>query len=110
MRLDRAISLNLVQPFRRVRFKVQGSRFKVQSSAPSLNPQPSTINSKWRVPILMYHCISDEPVPGVSPYYKVTPTPAVGSTGPFSKKAASVRNEQSASANPNTVAVGPDVR
>jgi peptidoglycan/xylan/chitin deacetylase (PgdA/CDA1 family) len=70
MRLDRLITLNLVQPFRR-------AWFKVQSSAPSLNPQPSTLNSKWRVPILMYHSISDDPEPGVSPYYQVNTRPAV---------------------------------
>src|ERR1035441_4995581 len=58
MRLDRAISLNLVQPFRRVRFKVQSS-----------GPFPA--------PILMYHSISDEPEPGVSPYYQTNTRPAV---------------------------------
>jgi hypothetical protein len=34
MRLDRFITLNLVQPFRRVRFKIQGSRFKVLARPP----------------------------------------------------------------------------
>ena len=58
MRLDRAISLNLVQPFRRVRFKVQSS-----------GPFPA--------PILMYHSISDEPEPGVPAYYQTNTSPAV---------------------------------
>jgi peptidoglycan/xylan/chitin deacetylase (PgdA/CDA1 family) len=70
MRLDRLITLNLVQPFRR-------AWFKVQSSAPAINSQLSTRNSKWRVPILMYHGISHEPEHDVSPYYKVNASPAV---------------------------------
>jgi peptidoglycan/xylan/chitin deacetylase (PgdA/CDA1 family) len=78
MRLDRLITLDVMQPFRRL-FKLQGSRFEVQGSAVSstLNPQPSTLNSKWAVPILMYHSISDGPEPGVSPYYQVNTRPAV---------------------------------
>ncbi len=35
------------------------------------------MDSKWRVPILMYHSISDDPEPGVSPYYRVNASPAV---------------------------------
>src|ERR1035441_2655480 len=70
MRLDRLITVNLVQPVRRAWFKVQGSRFKVRSFAPSLN-------SKWAVPILMYHSISDDPEDDVSPYYKVNTSTAV---------------------------------
>jgi peptidoglycan/xylan/chitin deacetylase (PgdA/CDA1 family) len=70
MRLDRLIILNLVQPFRR-------AWFKVQSSAPAINSQLSTLNSKWPVPILMYHSISDDPEPSVSPYYQVNTRPAV---------------------------------
>lgn len=77
MRLDRLITLGLVQPFRRAWFKVQGSRLKVQSSAPSINSQLSTTNSKWAMPILMYHSISDDLEPGVAPYYKVNTSPAI---------------------------------
>lgn len=58
MRLDRFITLNIVQPFRRV-FR------NGDNDAP------------WPVPVLMYHNITDEPEPGVSPYYKVNTTPAV---------------------------------
>jgi peptidoglycan/xylan/chitin deacetylase (PgdA/CDA1 family) len=77
MRLDRLITLNLVQPVRRAWLKVQGSRFKIRSFAPSINSQLSTINSKWAVPILMYHSISDDPEPGVSPYYQTHTSSAV---------------------------------
>ena len=63
MRPDRFITLNLVHPWRRV--------FR------ALNPQSSTLNPKWSVPILMYHSVSDDPEPGVSPYYRVNTSPSV---------------------------------
>lgn len=64
MRLDRFITLNLVQPCRRA-----------LRLFPSSTPQP--LNSKWAVPILMYHSITDDPEPGVSPYYRVNTSPSV---------------------------------
>jgi peptidoglycan/xylan/chitin deacetylase (PgdA/CDA1 family) len=66
MRLDRFITLNLVRPFHRLAGRVR-----------SINHQPSTLNPKWSVPILMYHSISDDPEPGVPPYYKTNTSPAV---------------------------------
>ena len=63
MRLDRFITLNLVQPWRR--------------ALRSINPQPSTLNSQSAVPILMYHSISDDPEPDVSPYYRVNTSPSI---------------------------------
>lgn len=59
MRLDRAITLNLVQPFQFFR-----SRW---------NSQFSTVNSQ--VPILMYHSVSDDPEIGVHPYYRICTSP-----------------------------------
>jgi peptidoglycan/xylan/chitin deacetylase (PgdA/CDA1 family) len=56
MRLDRLITLSLMQPLRRI------------------THHASRITS---VPILMYHSISDDPEPGVSPYYQVNTRPAV---------------------------------
>lgn len=66
MRLDRFITLDVVQPFRRM-FKVEGARLKAQG----LNPHQSAL------PILMYHSISDDPEPRVAPYYKTCTSPAV---------------------------------
>ena len=60
MRLDRFITLNLMQPFRQVF---------------TLNPQPSTLSPA--LPILMYHGICDDPEPGVAAYYKTNTSPAV---------------------------------
>jgi peptidoglycan/xylan/chitin deacetylase (PgdA/CDA1 family) len=80
VRLDRFITLNLVQPLRRL-FNVQSSKFKVQDSgAPSQHSstpalQHSTLLTP--IPILMYHSISDDPEHDVSPYYKVSTSPAV---------------------------------
>jgi peptidoglycan/xylan/chitin deacetylase (PgdA/CDA1 family) len=77
MRLDRFITLNLVHPFRRA----LGSFRSLNSQNPVLHSRTakdgSTLNSKWAVPILMYHSISNDPEPGVSPYYKVNTSPAV---------------------------------
>jgi peptidoglycan/xylan/chitin deacetylase (PgdA/CDA1 family) len=56
MRLDRFITLNLVHPFR------QALVTRHSSLVPSL-------------PILMYHSISDDPEPGVRPYYRVCTSP-----------------------------------
>lgn len=54
MRLDRLITLKLVRPFRR------------------RSPGVST----FRLPILMYHGISDAPEPGIAPYYQTSTSPA----------------------------------
>jgi len=67
MRLDRLITLNLVQPWRRM-FSESGSPKHRLTEAPSQD---------WVVPILMYHGITDKPEPGVGPYYQVNTTPAV---------------------------------
>jgi len=53
MRLDRAITLNLMAPLQRVGL---------------YHPKPG-------IPILMYHSVSDDPEPGVHPYYRVTVSP-----------------------------------
>ena len=55
MRLDRLITLGLVSPLRRV----------LSRSA----------QENRRLPILMYHSISDDPEPAHSPYYKVCTSP-----------------------------------
>lgn len=55
MRLDRLITLKLVRPFRRRGMGV----------------------STFRLPILMYHGISDAPEPGASPYYQTSTSPAI---------------------------------
>lgn len=52
MRLDRFITLNLVQPLDRLRITHHKSRIA-------------------SLPILMYHSISDDSEPGVSPYYRI---------------------------------------
>jgi len=56
MRLDRFITLNLVQPFRRT----------------LVTRYPSLVTP---LPILMFHSISDDPEPGVRPYYRVCTGP-----------------------------------
>src|ERR1017187_8252959 len=53
MRLDRFVTLNLAQPLRR-----------------AFVSRRSTL-----LPILMYHSISDDPEPGVRPYYRVCTSP-----------------------------------
>jgi peptidoglycan/xylan/chitin deacetylase (PgdA/CDA1 family) len=53
VRLDRFITLNMVQPFRRM--------FALNSQLPTFNAP---------IPILMYHSISEDREPGVHPYYK----------------------------------------
>jgi peptidoglycan/xylan/chitin deacetylase (PgdA/CDA1 family) len=68
MRLDRLITLNLMQPLRRIRIT------SALRSATEDGHHASRITS---LPILMYHSISDDPEPGVSPYYKVNTSPAV---------------------------------
>ena len=55
MRLDRFITLNLMQPLRRI-------------------THHSARNTS--LPILMYHSISDEPEPGVPAYYQTHTSPA----------------------------------
>jgi len=56
MRFDRFITLNLVQPFCRMLVTRHASRVT-------------------SLPILMYHSISDDPEPGVRPYYRVCTSP-----------------------------------
>ena len=58
MRLDRFITLNLMQPLRRMRITHHVSRIT-------------------SLPILMYHSISGEPEPGVPAYYQTNTSPAV---------------------------------
>jgi peptidoglycan/xylan/chitin deacetylase (PgdA/CDA1 family) len=55
MRLDRIVTLCLARPF-------------VASGV---------VSGPGALPILMYHSISDDPQPGVSPYYKTTTSPNV---------------------------------
>lgn len=62
MRLDRLITLHLGRPLLRLR----PSRL-----LSVLRP----LSSERRLPILMYHSISDEPEPGVHPYYRVCTSP-----------------------------------
>jgi peptidoglycan/xylan/chitin deacetylase (PgdA/CDA1 family) len=62
MRLDRFITLNLVQPFRHAFCGVSSLVTRHSSLVTSL-------------PILMYHSISDDPEPGVRPYYRVCTSP-----------------------------------
>jgi peptidoglycan/xylan/chitin deacetylase (PgdA/CDA1 family) len=61
MRLDRFITLNLVHPFQRAFGEPK------QSGGGSV---PGRF-----LPILMYHSISDDPEPGVRPYYRVCTGP-----------------------------------
>jgi peptidoglycan/xylan/chitin deacetylase (PgdA/CDA1 family) len=61
MRLDRFITLNFVQPARRV--------------VRALGPRPSSLGAS--LPVLMYHGISAEPEPGVAAYYQTNTSPAV---------------------------------
>jgi peptidoglycan/xylan/chitin deacetylase (PgdA/CDA1 family) len=62
VRLDRLVTLNLMQPLRQV--------------IGSLSSTASPLKG-WSVPILMYHNICDEPEPGISPYYQTNTSPAV---------------------------------
>jgi len=62
MRLDRFITLNVIEPFRRAAARLG-----------FLDGKSMTLP----VPILMYHGISDDPEPGVSPYHKTHTSPAV---------------------------------
>ena len=56
LRLDRLVSLGLVNPFRLLLGR--------------------THNPGRHLPILMYHSISDDPEPGLAPFYKVATSPA----------------------------------
>src|ERR1035437_8469297 len=82
MRLDRFITLNLVRPLQCLRSRLSyprqsdkrgagGEGCNAQPSAFSL--QPSALGGT--LPILMYHSISDDPEPNVSPYYRVCTGP-----------------------------------
>jgi peptidoglycan/xylan/chitin deacetylase (PgdA/CDA1 family) len=62
MRLDRAISLDLARPFRRVLAGCSSLVTNHESRAAF-------------VPLLMYHSISDDPETGVHPYYRVCTSP-----------------------------------
>lgn len=63
MRLDRWLTLFLVRPWRMLSWKAFGRTHNAR--------HPST-----RVlPILMYHSISDDPEPGVHPYYRLCTNP-----------------------------------
>ena len=57
MRLDRFITLNLVRPFQQA------------FTAPKRSNGGSPLVTS--LPILMYHSISDDPEPGIRPYYRV---------------------------------------
>lgn len=76
MRLDRFITLHLVQPWRNI---------WSSSEHYSKNNEPRTPHQERRtknqelwspIPILMFHSISSDPEPGVSPYYRVCTSPA----------------------------------
>ncbi len=64
VRLDRAITLKVVQPLRRPLRLFR-----------SLTPR--RFEGKWALPILMYHGIGDDPEPGVAAYYRVNTSPVV---------------------------------
>jgi peptidoglycan/xylan/chitin deacetylase (PgdA/CDA1 family) len=66
VRLDGFITLNFVHPFRRALSRFQVSKSARQSSGRS-----------FPVPILMYHSITDDPEPGVAPYYRLNTSPSV---------------------------------
>ncbi|HOB99976.1 MAG TPA: polysaccharide deacetylase family protein [Verrucomicrobiota bacterium] len=55
MRIDRLITLNVVRPLLRIR--------------------DAALSSAPRLPILMYHSVSDDPEPGVKPYYRLCTSP-----------------------------------
>ena len=55
MRFDRLITLHIARPLRRA----------------------GLASSNVRLPILMYHSVSDDPENGVPAYYKTTTSPAV---------------------------------
>ena len=69
MRLDRFITLNLVQPLRRSLTRVGISDFQLSTS----NLQPLGCGNV--LPVLMYHSVSDDPERGVRPYYRVCTSP-----------------------------------
>ncbi|HEV2392313.1 MAG TPA: polysaccharide deacetylase family protein [Verrucomicrobiae bacterium] len=75
MRLDRSITLNLVQPLRRL--LAAPKRSVGSSNAPSLLTPTTLQHSTSPVPILMYHSISDAPEPGVPAYYQTSTSLAV---------------------------------
>ncbi len=74
MRLDRFITLNLVQPFRRALRPV--AALDTWHFTPGTLPSPLS-TPHFPVPILMYHSLSDDPEPGVAPYYRVNTSPPV---------------------------------
>jgi peptidoglycan/xylan/chitin deacetylase (PgdA/CDA1 family) len=75
MRLDRFITLTLVAPFRRA-----SSSLSATGRGPGRGVRFESVHrpltSVFRLPILMYHSISDEPEPGRSDYYKTSTSPA----------------------------------
>ncbi len=76
MRLDRFITLHLVQPWRNIWLSFDHDSKISESVTP--NQEPGTKNKElWSpIPILMFHSISSDPEPGVSPYYRVCTSPA----------------------------------
>lgn len=64
MRFDRLITLSVVQPLRHTlhSLRITGSYHSIYN---------------WPVPILMYHSISNDAEPRLSPYYKVNTSPTV---------------------------------
>jgi peptidoglycan/xylan/chitin deacetylase (PgdA/CDA1 family) len=63
VRLDRLITLGVVQPIGRAFGRI-----------PAFDAPPSETGRT--LPVLMYHSISDDPEPAFSPYYKVCTSPA----------------------------------
>ncbi len=61
MRLDRLISLRLVDPV----LRLKGAPAPATAGRAAVN----------RLPVLMYHRIADDPEPGISPYYRVCTSP-----------------------------------
>lgn len=70
MRWDRSITLNLVHPLRRALglTRPAGHEPMPGYAGAACNTAP--------LPILMYHSISEEPEPGVAPYYQTNTSPA----------------------------------
>ena len=72
MRLDRFITLNLVQPFRRSLLRIGWGEGGRSPDEAHVTRHPSLVTP---LPVLMYHGISDDPEPGVHPYYRVCTGP-----------------------------------
>src|SRR5512133_3743075 len=68
MRLDALISVRFAQPL--------NARLR-KSRAASCGNQGGLSSSRVKVPILMYHAVSDDDEPGTSAYYKLNTSPEV---------------------------------